>query len=109
MPTCTYLQELQKTTDSITRDLRRAVSPVFYSTDASGRVQRGLGAVPDQRPLLFVGNHSLLAPDMPIMVEQFLREKDMLLRGLAHPAVLQVRCQQMNHCMYTLHETWWSI
>jgi hypothetical protein len=54
------------------------------------RVVQGLAEVPVDRPLLFVGNHQLFAPDMPLMIEQFLREKRMLLRGLAHPFVLQV-------------------
>ncbi|KAG1678974.1 hypothetical protein FOA52_013037 [Chlamydomonas sp. UWO 241] len=65
--------------------LERLVSPVFFSTQADGRVVRGLGAIPDDRPILFVGNHQLFAPDMPLMVAQFLREKKTLLRGLAHP------------------------
>lgn len=69
--------------------VRQLVSPVFFSTDAAtGRVQQGLGAIPSTRPILFVGNHQTLALDMPLMVEQFLRERRMLLRGLAHPAAL---------------------
>lgn len=44
--------------------LRRVTSPVFYSTDRQGLVQRGLGGIPSQRPLLLVGNHQLFAADM---------------------------------------------
>ncbi|GLI58562.1 hypothetical protein VaNZ11_000309 [Volvox africanus] len=71
--------------------LRRLVSPVFLSTDAaSGRVQLGLDALPPpgSGPVLFVGNHQLFAPDMPLMVEEFLRTRGQLLRGLAHPMAL---------------------
>lgn len=39
--------------------LRRLVSPVFFSRDACGRLQRGLGGVPAGRPLLLVGNHQV--------------------------------------------------
>ena len=40
--------------------LKRLVSPVFFSTDAdTGLIQPGLGAIPDSRPLLFVGNHQV--------------------------------------------------
>ena len=37
--------------------LRRLVSPVFFSRAADGSLQRGLGSLPDSRPLLLVGNH----------------------------------------------------
>ena len=51
----------------------------------------GLGAVPlsDRgRPVLFVGNHQTLSPDLPFLIEQFITERGVLLRGLAHPAVM---------------------
>ncbi|KAG2499012.1 hypothetical protein HYH03_003198 [Edaphochlamys debaryana] len=71
--------------------LRRLVSPVFVTTDAAtGRRQLGLGGLPavGSGPMLFVGNHQLLAPDMPLMIEQFIKERGQLLRGLAHPMAL---------------------
>lgn len=39
--------------------LKRLTSPVFFSRDASGNVQRGLAGVPRTKPLLFVGNHQV--------------------------------------------------
>lgn len=70
--------------------LESLVSPVFISTEASGRKVMGLGPIPvEKRPVLFVGNHQLFAPDMPLMVGQFLKEKNTLVRGLAHPFALQ--------------------
>ncbi|CAN0545263.1 unnamed protein product, partial [Ectocarpus sp. 8 AP-2014] len=50
----------------------------------------GLGSVPDYeegRSILFVGNHQLLGIDMPILVRKILAEKNILVRGLAHPVV----------------------
>ena len=41
------------------KGLRRLVSPVFFSRAADGRLQRGLGCLPDSRPLLLVGNHQV--------------------------------------------------
>lgn len=70
--------------------IRRLVSPVFFSTARDGQLQRGLGALPDQRPLLLVGNHQTLALDLGIMVEQIVRERGFLPRGLAHPAIFAV-------------------
>jgi len=66
------------------------VSPVFFSTRADGTVVPGLGAVPldGERPVLFVGNHQTFSPDLPFLIEQFITERGVLLRGLAHPATM---------------------
>ncbi len=50
---------------------------------------QGSDAPPTQphRPVVFVGNHQLLAADMYLLVEEFLRERGTMPRGLAHPAV----------------------
>lgn len=73
------------------QNLRTAVSPVFISTDpATGKRRFGLDSVPlpkdVNRPVLLVGNHQLLALDLGIMVEEFVRTTGSLPRGLAHPA-----------------------
>jgi 1-acyl-sn-glycerol-3-phosphate acyltransferase len=71
--------------------LRRLVSPVFLSTSADGRVLPGLAGIPDARPLLFVGNHQTYALDTGMMVEQLIRERGIMPRGLAHPIIFRVR------------------
>eukprot|EP00667_Euglena_gracilis_P003957 EG_transcript_3970 len=66
--------------------MRAAASPVFLSVDAAGGVHRGLGAVDwDRRPILLVGNHQTLAPDLALLLDGLLRERRVLARGLAHP------------------------
>lgn len=71
--------------------LRSLTSPVFFSTRPDGKVVRGLGAVPMRRrgtrPILLVGNHQTMAPDLGFLVDEFLREYDVCVRGLAHPVV----------------------
>ena len=70
--------------------LRAIVSPVFFSTRADGSVVEGLDAVPlseKDRPVLLVGNHQTLAPDLGFLVEGFVRQRGTLVRGLAHPVV----------------------
>ncbi|GMH32734.1 hypothetical protein BSKO_00568 [Bryopsis sp. KO-2023] len=67
--------------------IRRMTSPVFFSTMDDGRIVQGLDGVPSSRPILFVGNHQTYAPDTGIFVEEFLRKRQILVRGLAHPAV----------------------
>ena len=42
-----------------------------------------------KRPVLLVGNHQLFGLDLPILIDAFLQERDVLVRGLAR--VLGVR------------------
>jgi len=70
-------------------ELRELVSPAWYSCDpATGRVVAGLEGLPAQvsgKPLLFVGNHQVLALELALLVGQVYREQGVLMRGLAHP------------------------
>ena len=50
-----------------TRLTRTLTSPVYFSTTADGAVVPGLGGIPDDRPLLVIGNHNLFATDMNLM------------------------------------------
>lgn len=74
--------------------LRALTSPVFFSTRPDGKVVSGLRAVPirqrGNRPILLVGNHQTMAPDLGFLVDEFLREYNVCVRGLAHPVVSRV-------------------
>ena len=72
--------------------LKHFTSPVFFSTDEAGVTRRGLSGVPQNRPILFVGNHQTYALDVGPMVEALIRERGILPRGLAHPAIWAVSC-----------------
>ena len=85
--------ELERAFESLSF-LRKVVSPVFFSTRADGVVVPGLDAVPlgdarsgEGRPVLLVGNHQTLAPDLGFLVQEFITERNVLIRGLAHPVV----------------------
>ena len=69
--------------------LRSVVSPVFFSTRDDGSIVPGLSAVPfeEGRPVLLVGNHQTIAPDLGFIIEAFIKERGVLPRGLAHPVV----------------------
>ena len=75
---------------SYTTFIRRLVSPVFFSTAEDGSTQSGLAGVPNERPMLLVGNHQTFALDLGLFVEQIVRERGFLPRGLAHPAIFSV-------------------
>ncbi|CAB1116918.1 unnamed protein product [Ectocarpus sp. CCAP 1310/34] len=75
---------------TVVQMMDRFTSPVFFSVNERGELNHGLGSVPDYeegRSILFVGNHQLLGIDMPILVRKILAEKNILVRGLAHPVV----------------------
>ncbi|XP_022989598.1 acyltransferase-like protein At3g26840, chloroplastic [Cucurbita maxima] len=60
-------------------------SPVLFSTLEDGKIVRGLAGIPEEGPVLFVGYHMLLGLELAPMVGQFFKEKNIILRGMAHP------------------------
>lgn len=52
-----------------------------------GKVVRGLAGVPTEGPVLYVGYHMLMGMELYSLVEEFLREKNILVRGVAHPSL----------------------
>lgn len=69
------------------RPLRLAVSPVTFSTLDDGNIVRGLRGVPDQGPVLLVGYHMFFGAEIMSLIEAFLEEKKIVVRGMAHPEV----------------------
>lgn len=62
-----------------------ATSPVMLSTLDDGKIVRGLAGIPSEGPVLFVGYHMLLGIELVPLVSQFLIERNILVRGIAHP------------------------
>ncbi|KAK4846223.1 hypothetical protein QYF36_014526 [Acer negundo] len=60
-------------------------SPVMLSTLEDGKIVRGLSGIPSEGPVLFVGYHNLLGFEVMPLIPQFLLERNILLRGIAHP------------------------
>ncbi|KAK9272317.1 hypothetical protein L1049_002688 [Liquidambar formosana] len=69
----------------LSRWLTDATSPVMLSTLENGKIVRGLAGIPSEGPVLLVGYHMLLGFEVGPMLSQFLDERNILLRGLAHP------------------------
>ncbi|KAH0939786.1 hypothetical protein HID58_007247, partial [Brassica napus] len=65
-----------------------ATSPVYLSTLANGKRVRGLEGIPSEGPVLYVGYHVLLGLEIVPVITQFLKERNIHLRGLAHPMLL---------------------
>lgn len=76
------------TWSSFSRDKCRlfhfCTSPVMFSTMDDGKIVRGLGGVPNEGPVLLVGYHMLFGTELPSLFQEFLREKKVIVRGMAH-------------------------
>ena len=82
---------------------------MHFTTDPSGQVHQGLEHLPigdGSRPVLFVANHQTLALDIGFIIEDVLRAKGRLLRGLAHPAVFAVRWSPAGSCHQVHADAW---
>lgn len=77
--------------------LRWMLSPRFFSKHEDGSVVHGVDAIRDERPMIFVGPHQLFALDLGIIIDEMLKEKNMLLRGLAHSAIFTGAVDQQRN------------
>lgn len=62
-----------------------ATSPVVLSTLDNGMIVRGLAGFPSEGPTLLVGYHMLLGLELAPLSIQILAEKNIVVRGMAHP------------------------
>lgn len=65
--------------------LENVTSPVVLSTLESREIVRGLAGIPKEGPVLYVGNHMMLGLELAPLVTRFMVDRDILLRGIAHP------------------------
>ncbi|XP_074311491.1 phytyl ester synthase 1, chloroplastic-like [Silene latifolia] len=85
------VQEYKVEFDQMTSPNLNCISPVYFSTLEDGKIVRGLTGVPNEGPVLLVGYHMLMGLELCGLHEVFLREKKIMLRGLAHPQLLSLR------------------
>ncbi|WJX80201.1 mRNA-binding ribosome synthesis protein [Trifolium repens] len=64
---------------------RSVTGSVMFSTLEDGKIVKGLSGVPDEGPVLFIGYHNLLGFELISLIEEFLSQKGIALRGIAHP------------------------
>ncbi|CAA7041900.1 unnamed protein product [Microthlaspi erraticum] len=81
LPTPFELKEFEESQ----RWFTAAISPVYLSTLENGTVVRSLAGIPSEGPVLYVGNHLLLGLDFRPPAIHVLKERNIMLRGLAHP------------------------
>ncbi|PWA77272.1 diacylglycerol acyltransferase [Artemisia annua] len=76
----------------------------IFSTMEDGKIVRGLAGIPDEGPVLAVGNHTFWGYDVFSLVPEFMREKKIVLHGLAHPEAYQYRVED-EHIMIPFTNT----
>ncbi|KMT13483.1 hypothetical protein BVRB_4g082620 [Beta vulgaris subsp. vulgaris] len=81
------LSEFKYGFDQYSGWLQNYTSPVMLSTLRDGTIVQGLSGVPSEGPVLLVGYHMLMGLELSGLIEAFLREKKIMVRGLAHPAL----------------------
>ncbi|KAL5058806.1 hypothetical protein RYX36_030410 [Vicia faba] len=69
--------------------LNLITSSVMLSTLEDGKIVKGLAGIPSEGPVLLVGNHMLLAMDKVSLVSQIYTERDIIVRGMAHPLMFR--------------------
>ncbi|KAM4119391.1 hypothetical protein ACJW30_03G055000 [Castanea mollissima] len=79
------MTELNYACDQIIGLFHVATDPILFSTLEDGKIMKGLAGVPSEGPVLLVGNHMFFGLELPSLAEGFLREKNIMIRGLAHP------------------------
>ncbi|XP_024358571.1 phytyl ester synthase 1, chloroplastic [Physcomitrium patens] len=72
----------------------QATSPVFFSTKDTGKVEQNLSNVPNDRPVLFVGNHMYMGLDLSLIIYQMFKERGIMIRGLAHPMLFETKMEE---------------
>ncbi|KAH7678813.1 Diacylglycerol acyltransferase protein [Dioscorea alata] len=70
--------------------------PAMFSTLEDGKIVRGLSGIPNDGPVLLIGNHMLLGIESIPLVSQFLHEKRAVLRGIAHPVMFPKRTESSS-------------
>ncbi|XP_052189416.1 phytyl ester synthase 2, chloroplastic-like isoform X2 [Diospyros lotus] len=80
--------EFRKLQDSC-RWIEVATSPVMLSTLEDGNIALGLSGIPSNGPVLFIGYHMLLGFEVVPFISRFWSERNMVVRGIAHPMLFK--------------------
>lgn len=61
----------------------------MLSTLENGQIVKGLEGIPSELPAVFVGYHMLLGWELGHLVSRLFIDKDIHLRGIAHPSMFE--------------------
>ncbi|GMI94544.1 phytyl ester synthase 1 [Hibiscus trionum] len=90
------MSEYRRTFDDFVGILRFLVCSTMFSTTEDGKIVEGLAGVPEEGPVLLVGDHMLLGMEIGCLAEAFLREKKIMIRGMTHPELFVGNFQRLS-------------
>nr|KYP71764.1 hypothetical protein KK1_011034 [Cajanus cajan] len=90
------MTEYRYAMDQVVGSFRSVTGSVFFSTLEDGKIVKGLSGVPDEGPVLYVGYHMLLGLELISLIDEFLSEKGIALRGIAHPELFMPKVESMS-------------
>ncbi len=70
------------------RIMKELFSPVFLTVDEKGKMKRGVPRITKEHPILFICNHTFVGFDLGILLNEFLEDQNVMIRSLAHPALI---------------------
>lgn len=80
-----YILDISVSHFDVPRWINAVTSPVMFSTLEDGKIVKGLAGIPSEGPVLLVGNHMLLGLELVPLVTKIFLERNINLRGIAHP------------------------
>ncbi|XWS42459.1 hypothetical protein CRYUN_Cryun16bG0015900 [Craigia yunnanensis] len=91
------MSEYRYAFDEVVGLIRFASCSAMFSTMEDGKIVEGLAGVPDEGPVLLVGYHMLMGLELSCLIEAFLREKKIMVRGVAHPELFWGKFQSSSN------------
>lgn len=67
-------------------------------------MEQSLSNIPNDRPVIFVGNHMYMGLDLSLVIYKIFKERGIMIRGLAHPMLFETKMEedlQVCHLMVT--------
>lgn len=90
------MTEFRYAMDQVVGLFRSVTGSVMFSTLEDGKIVKGLSGVPDEGPVLLVGYHMLLGLELISVIDEFLSQKGIMLRGIAHPELFTGKTESVS-------------
>ncbi|CAK7340887.1 unnamed protein product [Dovyalis caffra] len=85
------------------RSLLLTAGSAVFSTLDDGKIVKGLAGVPNEGPVLLIGYHMLMGNEIYSLVAEFLTQKKIRIRGVAHPDVFSGKFDDPSN-EFSLHD-----